>query len=463
MDSQDSRIHMYLAETYAKQQKLTLAIETSLACLQLCSGDEDGTWISLWENIRKRRFELGDEAGEIEAAKEASSEQNNPWGTLINFSCLYKLRQYRLIMDLAKALDESFVPPYESRLDELLADCSFGASRLLGYVANAIGEIGYMEEVLQRAVWRPHRNDNIVQEREQRFNYAYFVYTIRQDESRALKILKDLTFEYITSPPATGFLDLSDIESRKRSYALLIHLYLCKALRATTSDSPAYITELQSLLGKLSVLHAQPAEKDIYEKHGSLAMGIWHRVQGQTEQAKTWLRKPVLEGIKKLSGNIRGYFELAEALLRFGDKQNAAIAFSAAGATIDILRDVQQPLDQENASEPNPAKSHPHPGNPKRSRPYNLQYDCAGECGRRPRTWTAYFLCECCYETGFCDQCVKLVRGSQLGFLICYSSHTMLQIYPVDMELAQMGASVVDGERVRPREEWLEVLRQEWT
>lgn len=455
---------MYLAESYAKQQKLKPAIETSLTALQFCTSGQDDTRISLWENIRDWRFKLNDEAGAVEAAKEASSKQDNSWGTLINFECLYKLRQYQLIMDLAKALDKSTFPGSdESRLDEFLTECGFEASRLLGYVASSTGEIEYLDEVFQRLISRSRRDNDVLRERKHRATYACFVKTIQQDESKALKLLQDLTSEYLASPPATGFFLYNDEESRKASYALLIQLYLCKALRTTTSDSSVFAAELQTLLEKLNVLHAQPAEKEIYENQGSLAMGIWHRVQTQPEQAKACLRKLVLEYIEKISGNRNWYSELAEALLGFGDKENAVVAFSAAGVAPAALEGVQQPPDQVNTSEPNLRSGDAHADISKQNLPYNLPYRCAGKCNRKSRTWTAYFLCEYCYQTGFCEQCMKLVKGSQLGFLVCDSSHPLLQIYPLDKELAQVGASVGEDGQVKPREEWLELLRQEWT
>ncbi len=461
---------MYLAETYAKQQKLKPAIETSLTALQFCTSDQEYTRISLWENIRNWRFQLGDEAGAIEAAKEVSCKRDSPYGTLINFGYLYKLHQYQLIMDLAKALDKSTGSREdgsqfgESQLDIFLTTCGLKASRLPGHAASATGEIDYIDEVFQRVMSDSRRYNDILRERVHRLTYAYFVKTIRQDENKALKLLQDLTSEYLTSPSADGGPFIwDDGESRKASYALLIQLYLCKALRATTSDSSVFATELQILLGKLSVLQAQPPEKKIYENHGSMAMGIWHRVQNQPEQAKNWLRKLVFEGIKLSSTGRGGYFQLAEALLGFGDKQNAAVAFSAAGITPDAFEDAQQPLDQGNTSEPSLANGHTHPDNSQQNQTCNIPYPCAGECGRKSHTWTAYFLCEYCYRTGFCDQCVKLVKASQLGFLVCDSSHPLLQVYPHDIELARMGVSVGDDGQIRPREEWLESLRQEWT
>jgi hypothetical protein len=39
----------------------------------------------------------------------------------------------------------------------------------------------------------------------------------------------------------------------------------------------------------------------------------------------------------------------------------------------------------------------------------------------------------------------------------------LLQVYPIDMESAKIGASLGDDGEVRPREEWLKSLLQEWT
>ena len=185
-----------------------------------------------------------------------------------------------------------------------------------------------MDVVLQRTISQSRRSNDILRKKQQRMKYAYFVYAIRQDDSKALKLLKDLTSEYLTSPPVPRYFYWDDNYSREQAYALLIRLYLCKALRAPTTDLPTSIIELNSLLEKLSTLETQSAEKEINEKHGALGMGTWLSVQGQQEQAKTWLRKAVLEGIRQLSNSESGgyryikswYIKLAEALLHFGDK-----------------------------------------------------------------------------------------------------------------------------------------------
>ena len=92
---------MHLAEVYSKQQKLKLAIKTSLTALKFCTVDQENARISLWEHIRDWRFKLNNKARIIEAAKEASSNQRSPYGTIINFGYLYKLCQSHLIIDIA--------------------------------------------------------------------------------------------------------------------------------------------------------------------------------------------------------------------------------------------------------------------------------------------------------------------------------------------------------------------------
>lgn len=58
---------------------------------------------------------------------------------------------------------------------------------------------------------------------------------------------------------------------------------------------------------------------------------------------------------------------------------------------------------------------------------------------------------------------MNLVKSSQLGFLACDSGHPVMQIYPLDIDLAQKGDFVAENGEVQAREEWLKVLEQEWT
>jgi len=295
--------------------------------------------------------------------------------------------------------------------------------------------------------------------------------------------------EYLASPPAKGFFEWDDRNSRQLAESLLIQIYLRKAFAGHPDASTIWFTELQDLLQRLEALKMQEAEASVYKKEGSSAMGLWHRLHGQPDVAKRLLSELVLEGLRILTdadpdNDIGGYVILGKALLTFGDRRNASVAFAVAGAPPNSFEKMQQQDREEtpipvNAAEATLTQPSTEPSNPTsaagaaRTNPAGsdvaeqedpasyLPYGCAGECGRKTRTWTAYYRCEYCYDAGFCDECVELVKASKLPFRVCDSSHPFLQVYPIDLDMARVGASVDNG-LVVPRAEWLDMLRQEW-
>ncbi|MCJ1263980.1 hypothetical protein MMC22_003851 [Lobaria immixta] len=70
------------------------------------------------------------------------------------------------------------------------------------------------------------------------------------------------------------------------------------------------------------------------------------------------------------------------------------------------------------------------------------QWGCDGICKSKEEAWTAYYICEFCWQIGFCDQCVEL-------------------IWPNAQKMTDMNTVVVDGKTL-PRTEWLANLRKGW-
>lgn len=488
------RAQMWLAEAFAKQGKLKLAIEASLTALNQCPHDESYLQRCIWSNIREWRYELGDEKGAVEATKASfAAEKESPHGNLINFDMLHNLRQYQLIIDMTKSLDEipcRYFPGMKvpgSLLDVLVRACC--PHFVLGYAANAVGHLEYIDRIFRRAISNASHEDDILGERRQRANYGWFIFAFKRDESKALEICKAVVSEYLVSPPAKGFFQRDDRNSRQLAERLLIQTYLRKAFAGHPDTSTTWFIELQNLFQRLEALKMQEAEASVYKEEGSSAMGLWHRLHGRPDLAKRLLSELVLEGLQILTdadpdNDIKGYVALGKALLTFGDRRNASVAFAVAGAPPDSFEKMQEQGREEtpipvNAAEATLTQPSTEPSDPTstagaaRTNPAAsdvveqddlasyLPYGCAGQCGRKTKTWAAYYRCEYCYDTGFCDECAKLVKASKLPFRVCDSSHPFLQVYPIDLDMARAGASVDNG-LVVPRAEWLDMLRKEW-
>jgi hypothetical protein len=269
--------------------------------------------------------------------------------------------------------------------------------------------------------------------------------------------------------------------------SLLIEIYLCKVLVGHADASAIWFAELQNLLQRLEALKMQETEAEAYKNPGSSAAGLWHRLHGQPDVAKTWFREKVLKGLQILTdtdpdNDKEGYSILGNALLTFGDRRNARVAFAVALAPPNSFVEMKQQDREETPMPVNAAEvsltqpstelsdtagtagaagTNPVSGDAaeKEDSVSDLIYGCRGKCARK--TLKAYYICEYCFDTGFCDECAEHVKASTLPFRVCDSSHPFLQVYPIEMDMARVGAFVDNG-LVIPRAEWLDELRREW-
>lgn len=490
LDPDNFRARMWLAKVYGKQGKLKLAIETSLAALNQCPEDEFDLKANIWCDVRDWRRELDDESGTVEAIKASFAIiRDEAFANRINFRTLHDLRQYQLIIDMAKTLEER--PSRRGKGGQLNAFIRESYPYvILGHAAKVLGELDYVDRIFRRAISNASQEDDISSEREQRAHYAWFVFAFMRDETEALEISKALVSEFLTSPTTKGVSSWVDHSSRFFAEGLLVQIYLRNALAAYPQTSTIWITELQNLVKQLQDLQFHEAEASVLRGHGSSAMGLWHRIHGQPEVARKWLRERVLEGIQMLTDGDpddynRGYLTLGGTLLTFGDRRNASIAFAVLMMRPSSLQKIQQqdrmgtsiPINRAEATLTQPSTEPLDPTSAAKAArndpagdgavktediPPYMHNRCTGQCGRKFKTWTAYFRCEYCFNTGFCDECAELVKASKFPFVVCDSSHPFLQIYPVDMELACAGAFVENGTIV-PRADWLISLWQEWT
>ena len=89
-----------------------------------------------------------------------------------------------------------------------------------------------------------------------------------------------------------------------------------------------------------------------------------------------------------------------------------------------------------------------------------FDWTCDGGCTCKVEDWQGIYVCDICFDIGFCDQCVELVKNNKLGFRLCDPKHSFWQIYPSDPKLLDFATEKVDGKTVS-RAAWLEKLREE--
>lgn len=103
-----------------------------------------------------------------------------------------------------------------------------------------------------------------------------------------------------------------------------------------------------------------------------------------------------------------------------------------------------------------------------------FDYTCDGTCAGRWDFNTALNMCKYCWDMGFCDECLALLKANKLKRIVCSPSHDWLAIpkwNPRGNKAARDGTvqirgELIDGIRVGGEtvtvKEWLASLKTEW-
>ncbi|EHK18004.1 uncharacterized protein TRIVIDRAFT_122489, partial [Trichoderma virens Gv29-8] len=102
-------------------------------------------------------------------------------------------------------------------------------------------------------------------------------------------------------------------------------------------------------------------------------------------------------------------------------------------------------------------------------------YACDGTCGGTPWNFNnALHICKYCWDIGFCDDCVSLLKANKLKKIVCSPSHDWLAIPKCNPRgntaardgTVQVRGELIDGVRVGGEtvtvKEWLASLKKEW-
>lgn len=178
----------------------------------------------------------------------------------------------------------------------------------------------------------------------------------------------------------------------------------------------------------------------------SIELGLYHRLSGRQDKSEALFKPSVKRAVEILSDddpeNDRdGLIGLYRALIAAGDFPNVLAIAYALGNYHDE--------DDDNSEEWEPVFN-------------DSICSCDGPYRVSRSSLDRFSLCPICFDTGFCEACVKLLQEGNLGIKRCSAKHVKDFIYiprrPQKLGKDQM---LVDG-TVMGFSDWLGALREKW-
>ena len=368
-------------------------------------------------------------------------------------------------------------------------DIFFFASR---QAARELGELPYLIQIIQDAI-RACRDERRAISAVIFELFLADIYSIeRVNPERAIRI-----WERIVSTDSSSKTESLMRDARHNASAMLAQFHLSRA-RATkgTLECNQHVQSLE----RLSKLKGRSGEL-IRLSWPSILLGLWYRLNGESEKAFACLQVHIKHGLEYLSdddpsNDLAGYVTLVGVLTYTGDDRRALGLWrkiilcmwqrTHGRSGIDLNDDDKQssrtndgsanePNDKSESTVPKSDKAlkttdDRHAVDPKKS---ENEYDddflfglhCDGVCSHT-KTFRAsdnYWFCRFCYDAGFCDDCLELIKEDKLPFNICGPDHEWLRI-PLKVRHVPDDKMFVSGEghEVIDIEEWKRDLRKAW-
>ena len=523
MDDQNNAALEGMALCYGQRKDYLSAIEWEYKALAVVPNESRVKKAELLQRISEWKTLLDDKDGAIEASHAAYSLSPQDTDTSIGYlSALEDNLDFQAILDLAAKLETAdSARKGENMLTCLFVDTWGRAHDIIGNAARRLDRIDSIEQPMRdalAAVERRKSTRGLPSSDSARYEcllgWADFLnkYAYKMDEAievyeTTLESLPKRTTSSEFWYPGTWIKDS------------LCQLYYHKAKTAECAGTPFddWVLKLEGLAKASNAKDVQDVSAS--ENSTLMLLGLWYRLHGREQEAKSCFRPQILNGIDTLTdddpeNDLFGYMTLAATLLKAGDRENAGAAFAVTTAPLDRLKEkrraaqkargedrtseektIRPPLQATDAASPtefltsSTEKSDPEE-NPRVTTndadtntvapTDNLDTDsaemttqikqfddlftwsCDGKCRRRVEDWQEIHFCEICTDyTCFCDECVKRVQDGTLPFRKCDASHTFFKGYPLSEEVRDVATVRSEG-RILPRTEWLEALRKEW-
>lgn len=371
------------------------------------------------------------------------AQQNSRGCDTCTWKVLTKIKDlYNDIIELLKAMNGEQVPGQTiSRLTESLSINAY-TGYYLTIVATAAREtssLDYLINAYSQAIYAEKKSLKLVVASRLELCLATIYNQYVGEKKKAVRIWNKIIETFAGSKEQT--------ELGRTKQAASVHLaryYFDQALNAgvRSNDAEKHIKKLEKLAKP-----REPSMNDstafIVANDSAIILGLWYRLNGLNEDARACFIPSIQEGLQMLSdddpdNDEGGYFHLLKVLIAAGDDKNAIAVFYLIGHYADKDRDSDSTEGE------------------------SLPFICDGICNRRFPIADNIYICRYCFNVGFCEDCMKLLKNDQIRLNICSPQHEWLYVPPrPPMISCDKSKIIIDGNLV-DIEDWKNSLRQTW-
>ncbi|EAW12079.1 NACHT and TPR domain protein [Aspergillus clavatus NRRL 1] len=181
----------------------------------------------------------------------------------------------------------------------------------------------------------------------------------------------------------------------------LARLWLCSAIDAGVGSEEAkeYVNRLEQLVERCNT--EDTSALWVASRARAIALGVWYRLVGRHDEARALFAPSIRRAVQILSdddpeNDSVGLTDLQNALLAAGDTKNVIAVSYAIGCYPDD--DHTQEWTREHIEDD------------------SWYYTCDGPCRKLTLNLDGTSLCPICFDTGFCEDCTKLLRAGDTSF-----------------------------------------------
>ena len=488
--------HLSLGSTFAKirtRQHLLSALDEFQQAIEL-TGDSEDMWLAHWNKatvlyalgdfedavtaassawevlpeyrsynrsqilrlIRDANQQLGDRDAAFETAVKArESAPNDPAVTFSLILTAHRARNYSETVKIMRSALESSEGAYF--LGNIIR--SHTPERYTTeYMSIACAEMGDLD--LARDVFQAMKSNATGHDLNRTIGLAdaalarlYFGFY--RDDEKAIALWEDNVRDHPHTEPAFD-----------AAFALM-PLYFTNAQNAGPDEEHTWVSKMEQLVDRMERM--APDLNMAESRHEvSALLGRWYADHGNMEQARSKIHTCIKESIRDLtdrddSNDYWAYMNLGRALLCFGDRKNAAIAYAFTKPLLSAEEQMGENFETYSGSDTTAT-----PAifvDPASNAHTNLFGRCDGGCDRRESSFKSFGMCEICIDVTFCDECHEKVRSGTTRFRMCNPQHPFFEIYPprglVTKDLE--GYKVhLDENKTVAADEWLSMISRDW-